>query len=353
MKINTNINTIVIYENISIVDAMYKLNIATDQTLFVVSEDNILLGSLTDGDLRRSIIAGADLHNPISSIYNKEPHFLIENEFDNEAIETIFMEDDFKIIPIISYRKKIIGCISAKDNTNTGPIINKVNIPVVIMAGGRGSRLEPFTKILPKPLIPLNNKAIIEHIIGKFTIYGSTSIYLTLNYKSKLIKAFFDDLQKEYTVHYIDEKAALGTAGSLKLLESIVDSDFFVSNCDVLVDVDLSDFYKVHNENHNLITVVVSTMKHILPYGSCDLNSDGSLRGIVEKPETNHLVNTGFYIMNSKVLKYIPKDKIFDMPELIVAAINEGEKVGIYPISDNSWIDVGQWPEYNKALENF
>ena len=221
------------------------------------------------------------------------------------------------------------------------------------MAGGRGSRLEPFTKILPKPLIPLNDKAIIEHIIAKFTLYGSNSIYLTLNYKSKLIKAFFDDLQKDYTVNYVDEEVALGTAGSLKLLEGIIDSNFFISNCDVLVDIDLSDFYEVHNENNNLITVVVSTMKHVLPYGSCDLNTDGSLKGIIEKPETNHLVNTGFYIMNSKVLKYIPKNKSYDMPELIIDAINDGKKVGIYPISDNSWVDVGQWPEYNKALEKF
>jgi len=353
MKINTNIDTIVIYENVSIVDAMSKLNIAADQTLFVVSKDNVLLGSLTDGDLRRSIIAGADLHNPISSIYNKEPHFLVENQFSKEAIERMLMEDNFKIVPIISDSKKIIGCISAKDYTNKASIINKVNIPVVVMAGGRGSRLEPFTKILPKPLIPLNDKAIIEHIIDKFTFYGSTSIYLTLNYKSKLIKAFFDDLDKEYTINFIDEKMPLGTAGSLKLLENIIDSNFFISNCDVLVDVDLSDLYRVHKENNNLITVVVSTMKHILPYGSCDLNSDGSLRGIIEKPETNHLVNTGFYIMNSKIFKYIPKEKNYDMPELILDAINKGEKVGVYPISDNSWIDVGQWPEYNKALEKF
>jgi dTDP-glucose pyrophosphorylase/CBS domain-containing protein len=353
MKINTNINTIVISESVSIVDAMTKLNLAPDQTLFVVSKDNVLLGTLTDGDLRRSIIAGADLHNPISSIYNKEPHFLIEKEFNDEAVVTIFLEDDFKIIPVISDNKKIIGYISAKDYSNTDTNISKVNIPVVIMAGGRGSRLEPFTKILPKPLIPLNEKAIIEHIIDKFTFYGNNSIYLTLNYKSKLIKAFFDDLQKDYTINFIDEKMELGTAGSLKLLEGVVDSSFFISNCDVLVDVDLSDFYNVHNENNNLLTVVVSTMKHILPYGSCDLNSDGSLRGIIEKPATNHLVNTGFYIMNSKILKYIPENKSYDMPELIVDTIKDGGKVGIYPISDNSWIDVGQWPEYNKALEKF
>jgi len=353
MKINKNINAITIYENVSIVDAMSKLNIATDQTLFVVTDGNVLLGSLTDGDLRRSIISGAALHNPISSIYNKKPHFLIENKCNNETIEAAFLEDDFKIIPIISDNKKIIGCISAKDYSNTGTNITKVNIPVVIMAGGKGSRLEPFTKVLPKPLIPLKGKAIIEHIIDKFTLFGNNSIYLTLNYKSNLIKAFFDDLQKNYTINYIDEKIELGTAGSLKLLEGIVDNNFFISNCDVLVDLDLGDFYNVHNENNNLITVVVSTMKHILPYGSCDLNSDGSLKGIIEKPETNHLVNTGFYLMNSKVLKYIPENKIYDMPELIVDAINDGGKVGIYPISDNSWIDVGQWPEYNKALEKF
>ena len=353
MKINSNIDSIVIYENVSIIDAMSKLNISYDKTLFVVSKENKLLGSLTDGDLRRSIITGADLHSSISSLYNKDPHYLVENEFDKESLDVMFLQDDFKVIPIISSRKNIIGCISAKDHMNIETYIDKVNIPVVIMAGGKGSRLKPFTDILPKPLIPLDGKAIIEHIIDKFILYGSNSIYLTLNYKNKLIKAFFDDLEKDFDVDFVDEEIELGTAGGLKLLSDKIDSTFFLSNCDVLVDVNLSDFYKVHKENNNLITVIVSTMKHIFPYGSCELDSDGKLKNIKEKPQTNHLVNTGFYIMSSEIFKYIPDGEMYDMPKLILDVINDGHKVGVYPISEDSWTDIGQWPEYYKASEKF
>ena len=177
------------------------------------------------------------------------------------------------------------------------------------MAGGKGTRLEPFTKILPKPLVPVHEKPIIEHIIKMFTEYGCNDFYLTVNYKSKILKAYFEEINPEYTIKFIEEEKPLGTAGSLKYLSGMLESPFFVTNCDIIVKSNYHSLYKFHKEGNYDLTLVASAKEYIIPYGTCDLNGDGSLSNINEKPQFDFLINTGLYLINPNLLELIKENQ--------------------------------------------
>jgi NDP-sugar pyrophosphorylase family protein len=224
-------------------------------------------------------------------------------------------------------------------------------IPVVIMAGGFGTRLYPFTKVIPKPLLPVGDKTIIELIIAKFRNFGAKDFILTLNYKANFIKAFFSDLNPDYNVEFIKESKPLGTAGSLGYLLGRLDKPFFVSNCDILIDTDLRKFYRFHLENDFDLTLIAAIIPFKIPYGVCNVNSDFTLKSLSEKPTTYHFVNTGMYILNPDVLRLIPRNEYFDMPQLLNKIISEGGRVGVYPISNRSWKDYGQAQKFKKFLQ--
>jgi NDP-sugar pyrophosphorylase family protein len=225
------------------------------------------------------------------------------------------------------------------------------DVPVVIMAGGMGTRLEPFTKVLPKSLVPIQEKPIIEHIIERFTTSGCNDFYLTVNYKGRILKAYFEELQPDYKINFVDELQPHGTAGSLRFLEGQLNQPFFVTNCDILIKADYASLYEFHQKGGHDVTLVASAKEYIIPYGTCLLNEDGSLSHINEKPHYDFLINTGLYVMNPNVLKLIPKNKFYHITHLIEEAKNQGKKVGVFPIDDSAWIDVGQWAEYRKAIE--
>ena len=218
------------------------------------------------------------------------------------------------------------------------------------MAGGKGSRMEPFTKVLPKTLIPINEKPIIEHIIEQFTNVGCLNYYLTVNYKGKILKAYFEELQPNYNVSFVDEKDPLGTAGSLQYLRGKFDKPFFVTNCDIIIKTDFTSLYEFHRKGGYDITLVASAKEYIIPYGTCELNGKGHLSHINEKPKYDFLINTGLYILNPNILELIPKNKFYHITSLIEDAKKKGKKVGVFPIDDEAWIDVGQWAEYQKAV---
>ena len=225
------------------------------------------------------------------------------------------------------------------------------------MAGGKGTRLDPVTKVLPKPLIPIGDKSIIKIIIDRFCEYGIKKFYITLNYKSRMIKAFFEDLnsslKSKYNIVYIDEIKPLGTGGSLKLLQNKIQGPFFVSNTDILIEADYSEILKFHIENKNDITLVASIKNFDIPYGVCEIENGGTLLKIREKPEFSFLVNTGMYIVNSDMIRIIPRNQLYHLTHLMEDVKARKGKVGVYPISDKSWIDIGEWEKYRKALELF
>jgi dTDP-glucose pyrophosphorylase len=324
-----------------------------EKTLLVVDDQNVLLGTLTDGDVRRWMLRGKSLGQHVSYAMNPKPTSLDE-DFDKEAVKLVMVKKKLECLPVIDGHKRVVSAVWWVDLFEKGSKqIKKLNVPVVIMAGGEGSRLAPFTTILPKPLMPIGEKPIIEVIISRFTDCGCNDFYLSVNYKSNIIKAYFSDLEHPYKISYVEEGQPLGTAGSLHFLKKQIKKTFFLSNCDILIDADYGDILKFHQEKKNKITLV-SSMKHfIIPYGVCEIENGGILKSIQEKPEYDFFVNTGMYVMDKTVLKDIPNNKSYHMTDLINDYLNKGEKIGVYPISEKSWLDMGQFEALQEMLKKF
>ena len=221
------------------------------------------------------------------------------------------------------------------------------------MAGGKGTRLKPFTQILPKPLIPLRDRPVIEHIIESFTKYGVSNFLITINYKSRIIKSFFEEAKMKYSIKFLEETKPLGTVGGLRKHADRFNEPFFVTNCDTILNVDYEDLYKFHKKNNNDITLVASTKDFEIPYGVCELNKKGTLLKIKEKPKFNFLSNTGLYVLNPKTLNSVPKNKLYQMTQLIEVLRKNKKKIGVYPIEDKLWFDIGQWSEYSDTINRF
>ena len=226
-------------------------------------------------------------------------------------------------------------------------------VPTVIMAGGAGSRLAPVTAFLPKPLMPIGDKPIAELIMERFSGFGCKDFYLSVNFKANLLRTYFNEFRHMYNISYIQEPKPLGTAGSLHLLKGRVKKSFFVSNCDVLIEADYSDIYRFHQQNKNAITLVVSIKHHTVPYGVCEIGEGGRLKGIKEKPEYDFLINTGLYVMSPDVIGDIPKDTPYHVTDLIADYTLRKRKIGVYPVSEKSWFDMGEWKEFQKMFKKF
>lgn len=343
---------ITVKPNITISQAMKALNKTGENCLLVVDANNKLLGTLTDGDLRRSILAGVKFSEAISSSYNKEPTVINKEEQTIEEAKQLLRDLKLNLIPIIDENHLVVDYVTWPDIDGKRRIEKSmVDVPVVIMAGGKGTRLEPFTKVLPKSLVPIHEKPIIDHIIERFIGFGCSDFYLTVNYKSRILKAYFEESQPNHQVHFVEEREFLGTAGSLRYLEGKFNHPFFVTNCDIIVKADYASLYNFHQKSGNDVSLVASAKDYIIPYGTCELDSDGNLSHINEKPHYDFLINTGLYILNPDVLKLIPENKFYHITHLIEDAKNQGRKVGVFPIDDDAWVDVGQWTEYQKAVK--
>ena len=222
------------------------------------------------------------------------------------------------------------------------------------MAGGRGKRLNFFSELLPKPLIPVNGKPVIDHIIEKFLNLGIKKIYITVNYKKNIIKSYLKDQYKNANLIYIDEKKPLGTAGSLNKIKIKKPKNLFVINCDTILNLNFDKFLDYHIEEKNDFTIVAAFKKIVIPYGVCEVkNKTRKLKEIKEKPTLNNFVNVGAYCFKGHLSNLIPKNKIIDMNDFIKKLILKKYKVGIYPISEIDWQDVGEWSEYFKTVSNF
>lgn len=320
---------------------------------FVAIEDGRkVCGIITDGDTRRAILHGMDLEHSVKTIMTKEFISIGENTKD-EDVEDIFLNGRKKHIPVLK-NGRLVDVIFAEEffrNRNHPLYVpQKVNFPVVVMAGGKGMRLDPFTRILPKPLIPIGEKAVIEIIMDNLAGQGIKHFYISVNHKAKMVRAYFEDVSCPYRISFIEEDEPLGTAGSLKMIEHKVKTPFFVFNCDTIIEEDLVKVHDFHNNGNYDLTLVGVMQKHVVPYGVCEVSQDGCLKKINEKPSFDFLINTGVYLMNPRVLKLISSGEKMDMPELIGKIMKKKHKVGVYPISERSWIDIGQWEGYKKTI---
>ena len=346
-------SSILINERASIKEAMKQLDKTAEKILFVIDDQIKLIGSLSDGDIRRWILNDGSLGESVEKACFRGTYF-VSVKYDLEKTKKEILKRKIVYVPALDEERRIVEFLvwdRLFDGKLHKKVKDKIKSPIVIMAGGKGSRLDPFTRILPKPLIPIGDKTILEIIIEKFTDYQVNHFYISVAHKAKIIRSYFEELQPEYEITYLDEEKPLGTVGALKQLEGKLEGDLILTNCDIIVDADYADILKHHKENKNDITIVASMKHYSIPYGICETGNAGSLLSIKEKPEYSFLVNTGMYIINSDLLKYIPNDEFYHVTHLIEKVVSIGRNVGVYPISENSWIDTGEWGEYKKAME--
>jgi len=331
---------ILIKTDTTIQEALVKLQNSSLRCLIVVNKKNILLGTINDGDVRRAILKNAKLTYKIAKYYKKNCYFVKNNEVSKKNASEKLKKLKINLIPIVDKNKKVIDYIADNINERYTFIKSYKKIEVIIMAGGLGTRLKPYTNILPKPLLPFRNKTIIENVISKFISYGLKKFVISLNYKNILIKSFFKELSPKFKVSFLEENKPLGTAGVLYKLKN-KNKNYIISNCDVIFDIDYNYLIKFHEKKNFDITLVASVQKDRIPYGVCKVQNN-RLYNIIEKPEKNYLANTGLYIVNSKVFKLIKKNENISFVDLINKAVSKKMSIGVYPIPSNAWIDLGQ-----------
>jgi dTDP-glucose pyrophosphorylase len=327
----------------------------TDYKLLIVCKENTFKSLLSIGDIQRALIKGTALETPVENILRKNVTVCYSSDTE-EKIKEQMLKFRTEFMPILNpggELEKIIFWEEVFQETHT-PYLNPLDVPVVIMAGGKGSRLKPLTNIIPKPLIPIGEKPIIEVIVDRFVKMGCKKFYFSVNYKGEMIRAYFDNIpHKNYSVDYFTETKPLGTAGGLSLLNKTeIRTAFFVSNCDVLIEQDYHEIYNYHKTNKNELTIVGALKNYSIPYGTLDFDTHGVLKSIKEKPELNFWVNTGMYILEPGLLEEIPGDVFYHITDLIEMLRSKNRKVGVFPISEGSWIDIGEWKEYYKILGN-
>lgn len=351
--VDSCLQSFLITENTSVKEAMKQMSEAGKKILFVIDQQNKLCGSLTDGDIRRWVLKEGSILARVAGVYQESP-ICFNEDYDIGDIKKIMLAKRINGVPVINRQREIVRILLWEDIFGNGNVASKetIDIPVVIMAGGKGDRLDPFTRILPKPLIPIGEKAIIELIMEKFLAYGVKEFFVTVNHKSRMIKAYFDEIKTPYRINYIKEDNPMGTAGSLRLLEQEIKKSVLVSNCDIIIESDYSEIVDFHEEKNNDITIVGSFRHFTIPYGICTIEAGGQLMSLEEKPERDFLVNTGMYLLKKDVLSLIPENQRFDMTDLVRSVKKQGGKVGVFPIDAKSWIDVGQWEEYHKSIKD-
>ena len=331
---------ILIKTNSTIQDTLVKLQNSSLKCLIVTNKKKTLLGTINDGDVRRAILKNAKLSSKILKYYKKNCYFIRYGELSKINTSEKLKKLKINLIPIVDKNMKVIDYVADNINLDKPSLKNNKKIEIIIMAGGLGTRLKPYTNVLPKPLLPFKNKTIIENVISKFLTYGLNKFIISLNYKNILIKSFFKELSPNFKVSFLEENKPLGTAGILYKLKN-KNKNYIISNCDVIFDLDYNDLIKFHEKKKFDITLVAAAQKDKIPYGVCKVQNN-RLQNIVEKPEKNYLANTGLYLVNSKVFKLIKKNENISFVDLINKAVSKKMNIGVYPITSNAWIDLGQ-----------
>lgn len=350
--IEKNINKYVGKMDLSIVEAMQIIDENAHGILFIADEEKKLLGSLTDGDIRRWLIKTGDLNAKVMHVMNDHPKSLSKQDA-HDAMEYM-KKYSITSVPIVDENNMIIDVIYNREQQLEKNVAKKdalKDTPVIIMAGGKGTRLYPYTKILPKPLIPIGDIPIIERIINKFCEYGVSKFHITVNYKKGMIRSYFNDLEPQYEIEYVEEDKPLGTAGSIKLIEEKFNAPIIVTNCDSLINTDYDRVLEYHKESDNAITIVSALKKIVVPYGVLHTSQNGIVDKLEEKPQLSYFINTGMYVVNPEYIDYIPKEQMFHMTDLIDKLMKDGKQIGMYPVSEDTFLDMGEFEEMKRMEE--
>ena len=331
-------------------EGIARMNASGLQILLVVDDEGRLLGTVTDGDIRRTLASGLDLAVALRAVMNPNP--TVVNDGNMAQVHALMMSRGIRHVPVFEERRVIdlVDWSQLRGADKAAP--RSQNVPVIVMAGGKGTRLQPITRVLPKPLVPIGSKTLIERVMDGFHGHGFDEFVLTLNYKREVIRQYFDGLPIPYSLDMIDEgETFLGTAGSVSLArEHIKNRTFFVSNCDIVVDADFAAMLAFHRR-HGAAATVLSVLKTFkIPYGVLEV-SEHTLLKIEEKPEYHFLVNSGIYILEPVMLDHMDPGQRVDMPDLLLRAKDAGLPVVAFPYS-GQWFDVGQWDQYRQAVDH-
>ncbi|MCM3760902.1 sugar phosphate nucleotidyltransferase [Alkalihalobacillus oceani] len=335
-----DVQEFLIDEESTMLEAMALLDKLAKKVLFVV-KDNRFAAAITDGDIRRWILKKGSLNAKVKDMANYSPKYIYEK--DKQMVKDYMRKHSIEALPVLNEEEEIVSIVFWNDEkVERG---GKLEAPIVMMAGGLGTRLYPYTKILPKPLIPIGEIPVAEHIINRFNQYGSNQFYLIVNHKKNMIKAYFNEIEKKYDVYYADEELPLGTGGGLSLLKGEIDSTFILTNCDIIIEEDYEKIYDYHQKENNLITMVCSLKNIKIPYGVIEISEVGEIEEMKEKPEFSFFANTGMYVVEPRVINELENDTAIGFPDIIEKYKQSGEKIGVYPISENAWLDMGQLDE--------
>lgn len=331
--------------DITLTRAMQEIDSNTSGILFLVDAQGKMVACITDGDIRRFLLSGGKLDAPAIQAANLLP----KTASNLDEAKKLYHKKNFTVIPIIDSNGVIVDFYNG--NGNCFKDRPPLNVPVVINAGGRGTRLDPFTKVLPKPLIPVGDLPIIELIMKEYQAYSCNDFHIIVNYKRELMKAYFADNEKKYNITWYDEDKPLGTGGGLSLLKGRFNDTFFFANCDALLTANYERMLQFHKENGNVITMICAYKTLDIPYGIVEIGLNGKIDKMREKPTMSFLTNTGIYIVEPEVVEDIEADTPIGFPDIIEIERRKGKKTAVFPVSENDWMDMGQLSELEKMRQ--
>lgn len=335
----------------TILSALKQMDVL-HRKLLIVTKDGQYNNLLSIGDIQRAILKGVDLNNIVKDILRSVTNVASVHQSRIE-VEQYVHEHKIEFMPVVDDEGNLVDVIFWEElyKTIVHHRTEDFNLPVIIMAGGQGSRLRPLTNVLPKPLIPIGEQTMLEDIMDRFVECGCHDFYISVNYKADTIRRYMENVNKpEYNICYFQEDKPLGTAGSLHLLKEKINDTFFVSNCDIIIDEDYGEILRYHRNNHNEITIVAAIKNIAIPYGTLETKKEGLLADIKEKPEYTFKINTGMYILEPHLINEIPENEFYHITFLIEKLMRDSRRVGVYPINEGSWIDIGNWDEYLKYI---
>ncbi len=340
----------VISPSISLLNTMKQMDILKVKLLFVFS-GNHFEGIVTIGDIQRAIINNVSLAESVISILDTNKKYASPLE-SHEDIRRKILSLRAECMPVVDEKGELIDVYFWSDFFDQPETLHrsKVDLPVVIMAGGKGTRLKPLTNVVPKPLVPVGDKTILEVIMDQFEAIGCHKFYMSVNYKADMMKYYLSQLDHHYDIDFFMEDKPLGTIGSVALLKGKINTPFFVSNCDSINNQDYRDVYDYHLANKNDMTVVTMVKSFIIPYGVIETGKNGLMVSLKEKPEHTYMVNSGVYILNPELIDEIPSGEFFHITHLMEKVNARGGRVGCFPVSEESWKDMGDWHEYLKMI---
>lgn len=334
-----------ISQNITLLEALARINKLAPEplVLFVLDDDKRMVGTLTDGDARRALIVGASVNDKVEVIMHRNFNYMKSEEIDD--VKEIKRQKELKmtLVPVLDREKHIVDVI------NLERFKTRLPIDTVLMAGGKGERLRPLTEKTPKPLLPVGDKAIIDHNIDRLISYGVRHISVTVNYLKEQIEEHFSEPHNGVQVQTVREPKFLGTIGSIKFVKEFFNDTILVMNSDLFTNINYEDFYLHFKEHDAEMSVAAVPYTVSVPYGIFDLKGR-DIQGLIEKPTYNYYANAGIYLIKKSALEEIPEDTFFNATDLIEKLIAEGKKVIRFPMN-GTWIDIGNPQEYQKANE--